>query len=218
MNITKLMLTCVAAIAFDTLTISPAVTQEINPDVLCQKFPLNSRCEDYPATKAKPQTYQLDRQIFCAKFPFNSRCVRSPLEVIKFNLDRSGEDDEWVRIEKRDNKIELIHTTRVKDCLVSGALNGALGALVPFPLPFVEANKYNWEDHQVIEVKFASDSSQSQFILTGKDTLVLPKGVDIYGGLFTITYREKDSIRSVSFKVPSDVTAQTDDTIIIETH
>ena len=67
------MLTCVAALAFDTLTISPAVTQEIDRDILCNKFPQNSRCEDYPATKAEPQIYQLDRRSFCEKFPFNSQ-------------------------------------------------------------------------------------------------------------------------------------------------
>ncbi|WP_319419028.1 hypothetical protein [Pleurocapsa sp. FMAR1] len=78
----------------------------------------------------------------CNKFPLNSQCQQPPLQVIKLNLDRSGEDDQWIRIERQDNKIELLHTTKVKDGRVSGALNGALGFL-PFPLPFVEANKYD---------------------------------------------------------------------------
>ncbi|MGL4619881.1 MAG: hypothetical protein ACRCZS_12610, partial [Chroococcidiopsis sp.] len=110
------------------------------------------------------------------------------------------------------------HTTRVKDGLVSGALNGALG-FVPFPLPFVEANKYDWENHQVIEVTFKSDRCQSNnCTVTGTDTLVLPKGTDIYAGLFTIYYQEKALRRSLSFKIPADLKAETVDTVTIEAH
>lgn len=61
-------------------------------------------------------------------------------------------DDEWVRIEQRDNQLQVFHTTKVKDGLASGVLNGALG-LVPFPLPFIEANKYDWENHKITGVR-----------------------------------------------------------------
>ena len=97
-----------------------------------------------------------------------------------------------MRIEKQDNKVKLSHTTRVKDGLVSGILNGGLG-LVPVPLPFVEVNKYDWEDHQTIKVAFKSDRCEAQHcIVTGKDSITLSDETDLYGGLFTISYQEKD--------------------------
>ena len=185
--INKSILALAGAMAINTLIISSVVTQEVERDTLCKKFPLNSRCENYTSTKSESKIYKINRSAFCEKFPLNSQCQQPPLQVIKLNLDRSGEDDEWVRIEKKANKIKLSHTTKVKDGLVSGALNGALG-FVPFPLPFVEANKYDWENNQVTEVAFKSDRCKVDSCqLKGTDTLVLPEGTDIYAGLFTIS-------------------------------
>lgn len=218
--VTKLTLTLTAAIAIS----SPTVAKEIDRDTLCNKFPLNSRCEDYKLTKSGSKKYRLDRNSFCDKFPLNSQCQQPPLQVIKLNLDRSGEDNEWVRIEQRDNRVKLFHTTKVKDDLASGVLNGALG-FVPFPLPFVEANKYDWENHRVTQVSFKSDCEASRrhrcnvesCVVTGKDTLVLPEGTNVYAGLFTINYREKDLRRSLSFRIPEDIKAETIDTITVQT-
>jgi hypothetical protein len=39
-------------------------------------------------------------------------------------------------------------------------------------------------------------------LISGKDTLVLPKGTDIYAGLFTIEYTEGNLERSIKFRVP----------------
>ena len=213
--ITKLTLALTSTMAINSFAASSAVTQEVDRDTLCNKFPLNSRCEDYKSTKTKsePQIYQFERNAFCDEFPFNSKCQQPLLQVIKLNLDSSGEDDEWVRIEKQANKIKLLHTTRAKDHLVSGVLNGALG-FVPFPLPFVEANKYNWEDHQITEVSFNSDRCKiKNCIVTGKDTLTLPQSADIHQGWFTIKYQEKDLKRSLSFRIPADTKSETIDTI-----
>ncbi len=211
----------VGFIAASALTnLAPVVAQEVERDTLCRKFPLNSRCEGYEPSQNKSdlKTYRLDRDTFCNKFPLNSKCQKPPLQVFKLNLDRSGEDDEWVRLEKQNNTVKLLHTTRVKDHLVSGVLNGGLG-FIPFPLPFVEANKYNWEDHGVTEVSFQSDRCQTEnCTITGKDTLVLPEGTDIQAGLFTIRYRENDLKRSLVFRVPADLKAETVDTIIVETN
>ena len=216
--INRLILVLASAILIDTFAISTVFTQEVDRNTLCSKFPLNSRCEDYQPSKSTPQTYELDRDRFCDKFPLNSQCQQPPLQVIKLNLDRSGEDDEWIRIEQQGNKVKLLHTTKVKDGLISGALNGALG-FVPFPLPFVEANKYDWKDHRVTEVAFKSDSCKTNSCtITGRDTLVLPEGTDIYAGVFTIDYREKDLERSLSFRIPPDTKAKTIDTITVETH
>jgi hypothetical protein len=211
----KLILALTSVMAINSLAVSADVTQKVDRDTLCSKFPLNSECQDYKAIKSESKIYQLDRDSFCNKFPLNSQCQQPALQVIKLNLDRSGEDDEWVRIQKQANKIQLLHTTRVKDGLVSGALNGALG-FVPFPLPFVEANKYDWENHQVIEVAFKSDRCQADnCTITGTDTLILPQGTDIYAGLFTIIYQEKDLRRSLSFKIPAEAKAETASNIII---
>lgn len=216
--IPKLALALTSVMAINSLAVSAAITQKVDRKTLCSKFPLNSLCQDYRATKSESKIYQIDRHTFCNKFPLNSQCQQPALQVIKLNLDRSGEDDEWVRIQKQANKIQLLHTTRVKDGLVSGALNGALG-FVPFPLPFVEANKYDWENHQVIKVTFKSDRCQtSNCTVTGIDTLILPKGTDIYAGLFTIYYQEKDLRRSLSFKIPANLKAETVDTVTIEAH
>lgn len=216
--ITKLTLALATTIIIDTLAISSVFTQEVNRDTLCSKFPLNSRCEDYKSTKSESKIYQINRNAFCDKFPLNSQCQQPPLQIIKLNLDRSGEDDEWIQIKKQANKIKLLHTTRVKDDLASGALNGALG-FVPFPLPFVEANKYDWEDHQVKKVTFTSDRCKnSNRIVTGQDTLTLPEDTDIYAGLFTIDYQEKDLRRSLSFRIPVNIKAETIDTIVVETN
>ena len=196
---------------------SPAVTQEVDRHSLCSKFPLNSRCENFPAVRGTPTTYKLNRDRFCQKFALNSRCQQPPQQVIKLNLDSSGEDNEWVRLEKQDNKVTLFHTTKVKDGLVSGALNGALGLVpVPIPLPFVEANKYNWENHLVTSVSFKSDRCNTKkCVVTGKNSLSLPGGTNIYGGKFTIEYREQNLERSLSFRIPANVKAQTVNTITI---
>ncbi|MEM7758636.1 MAG: hypothetical protein AAF298_10985 [Cyanobacteria bacterium P01_A01_bin.40] len=141
--------------AVDTIIIPTAIAQEIDTDTLCNKFPLNSQCEDYSVTSSQPEIKQLDRNSFCEKFPLNIQCLNSAMQIIKFNLDRSGENDEWVRIEKQDDEVKLFHTIRVKDGLVSGIINGGLGAVL-VPIPF-DINKYDWEDHQVNKITFKSD-------------------------------------------------------------
>ena len=217
MKIINTILALAAVTAINPLVISPVVAQKVERDTLCNKFPLNSRCEDYKLTKSESKIYELNRDRFCDRFPFNSQCQQPPLQVIKLNLDRSGQDDEWVWIEQQANKIKLLHTTQVKDGLVSGVLNGALGFVLP--LPFVEANKYDWEDHQVTEVAFKSNSCKTNSCtIAGKNTLVLPEGTDIYAGVFTIYYQEKDLKRSLSFRIPADTKVETIDTIAVETN
>ena len=213
----RLMLAVVSTVAVNSFAVSSAVTQEIDRQTLCDRFPLNSRCEDYQSTETESKIYQLDRNSFCDKFSSNSKCQQPATEIVKLNLDSLGENEEWIWIEKQANKIKLLHTTKVKDALVSGALNGALGALVPIPLPFVEANKYNWEDSRVTQVAFTSDSCQTNSCtITGTDSLTLPKRTNIYGGLFTISYQEKELKRSLEFRVPPKTKVETIDTVTIE--
>jgi hypothetical protein len=117
--------------------------KEINLDSLCSKFPLNSRCldRDYSLTKPKQKKLEIERDSLCSKFPQNSYCLQAPPQVIKIQLDRSGKKDEWIEIEKQENKIKVKHTTKVKDDLVSGIFDSAL-SFVPVPFPFIELNKY----------------------------------------------------------------------------
>ena len=218
MNTSKLTLATASVLTLNLFISASAKTQEIDRDLLCSKFPLNSHCQDYRATKSESKIYQLDRNSFCDRFPFNSQCQQPAVEIIKLNLDRSGENDEWIRIEKQGNKVNLLHTTRVKDGLVSGALNGALG-FVPFPLPFVKTNKYDWENHQIIKVSFRSDRCQAKnCTVIGKNSITLPEESNVYAGLFTIDYKEKDLRRSLSFRIPTDIKVEQIETITVETY
>ena len=218
-NITKLTFAIAATLLVNEISVSQAASQEVNLDSLCNKFPLNSRCQDYNYSLEEPEqtTVAIERESLCTKFPQNSYCLQEPLKVLRVQLDRSGEKDEWIRMEKQDNTIKILHTTQVKDNLVSGILNGALG-LVPVPLPFVELNDYNWKDHQVTEVVFQPDGCESDSCtVTGVDTLILPEGTDLYAGLLTVKYQEKELGRSVTLRVPTDVTIETITSVTITT-
>jgi hypothetical protein len=128
--LTKSNLALTSVMVFNIFATSPVATQEVDLNSLCRKFPLNSQCQDYLSAKSASQNESLNetdyetedltpsnrqttlsRNAFCTKFPLNSQCQKPPVEVIKLNLDSSGEDDEWVRIEKQANKIKLSHTT-----------------------------------------------------------------------------------------------------------
>lgn len=216
-NITQLTLIVATTLLVNDIAVAQASTEEVNLDSLCSKFPLNSRCQEsnYILEKPEQTTLEIERESLCSKFPQNSVCLQEPPQVLSLRLDRSGEDDEWIRMEKQDNTIKVLHTTRVKDDLVSGVLNGALG-LVPVPLPFVELNDYNWKDHQVTEVVFQPDGCESDSCLvTGVDTLILPDDTDIYAGLLTVKYQEGELGRSVSLRIPTDVEIETITTVTI---
>ena len=216
-NITKLTLAVATTLLVNDIAVSQAATEEANLDSLCNKFPLNSRCidSDYSLREPEQTILEIERESLCSKFPQNSYCLQKPLQVLRVQLDRSGENDEWIRLEKQDNTIKILHRTRAKDDLVSGILNGALG-LVPVPLPFVELNDYDWKDHQVTEVTFQPDGCESDSCtVTGVDTLILPQGIDIYAGLLTVKYQEQELGRSVTLRVPTDVAIETVTTITI---
>ncbi len=218
-SITKLTLAITTTLLVNEILVSQAASEEVNLDSLCNKFPLNSRCQDYNYSLGEPEqtTLEIERENLCTKFPQNSVCLQEPLQVLRIRLDRSGENDEWIRMEKQDNTIKILHTTRVKDNLVSGILNGALG-FVPVPLPFVELNDYDWKDHQVTEVAFQPDGCESDSCkVTGVDTLILPEGTDLYAGLLTVKYQEKELGRSVTLRVPTDVKIETRTSVTITT-
>jgi hypothetical protein len=200
------------------IKVFPAVAQKISLSTLCNKFPLNSRCQNNNLTTNKSNLkinqHAIDRDTFCKKAPLNSYCQQKPVQVYQLNIDSSGEDDEWVRIEKKNNQVNLLHTTKVEDFWATLLIDQALG-FIPYPIPF-DTNQYNWDDHQVIQVSFKSDRCKTDSCLvTGKKTLNLPRGTNIYQGLFTIEYQEEKLRRSLSFKIPADVKPTITNTVIV---
>ena len=79
MNTSKLILAIASILTFNLATSSPAKTAEIDRNLLCRKFPLNSRCQDYPARESEAKIYRLERDSFCDRFPLNSQFANSQL-------------------------------------------------------------------------------------------------------------------------------------------
>lgn len=116
--------------------------------------------------------------------------------------------DEWIRLEQQDDTVEVTHTTRVKNGLTSEIINGGL-EFSPIPIP-IDINNYNWQDHQVKGVIFQPDGCQIDTCqVTGINKLILPKETNIYSGLLTVEYQEKELLRSVRFRVPHDIEKET---------
>jgi hypothetical protein len=154
---------------------------------------------------------EVNRERLCQKFPKNSYCQKAPLQAIKIQLDRSGEDDEWIRIEQNDNTVKLLHTTQVENQLFSGLFDGAL-SFVPFPVPF-SVSPQEWKDHQTTRVSFRADNCTNDCAIAGVNTLTLPKGTNIRAGLFTIEYQEGELLRSITFRIPADAQRETIKTV-----
>lgn len=175
--------------------------QEVDLDTLCQKFPLNSRCQGY-------------------KSPSAAALGQAP-QVIKMKLETSGPDNEWIRIEMSENTVKVLHTTR-SNRGISKLFNGVLGAVSPVPLPGVNFSK--WNDHATTRVAFESDScsllqrlkrpensapqisqpSSQACAIVGTDSVFLAQGMDIRRGRFTIEYTEGNLLRSINFRIPAE--------------
>lgn len=197
-------LTLLATIVlFNGALLQPPHAKEVDLDTLCQKFPLNSRCEGYSSSAPTQSAVTVDR------VP----------QVIRLRLKTSGPDDEWIRIERNENTVKLVHTKRAKRG-ISGVFNGILGAVSPVPLPSI--NSHRWHDHPTTRIVFESDScalsqrliastnlSQndrslhvSSCAIAGTDSVTLAQGTDIYQGRFIIEYSEENLLRSIAFRVP----------------
>jgi hypothetical protein len=192
----------------------PTHAQKIDRESFCQKFPQNSNCNNEPLAPKTTQTNieQVDWDSLCQKFPLNSRCKEGRPETIKIPLASSGAKDEWIRIDKIGDKVKLLHTRESNGGVLSNVLNGAAGAAIPIPIPNFKLGE--WKDNKMTSVMFKPDSCQESpankampendpnCAIAGKNSLVLPKGTDIYAGLFTIEYTEGDLARSITFRVP----------------
>lgn len=196
----------------------PAYAQAVEQDLLCQRFPLNSRCTGYT------QVPQQERP------NLGQGLLGGANQVTKVRLGLSGPDDEWIRIEMSNgtngNVLTAYHTKRVRRELLSNlssialrvgaeqlareAINGYDG-----PVPVPDVNFYRWADHETRRIVFVPDGcsenspallEQSQQLgcdITGTTSITLPSGTDIRAGLLTIEYAEEELVRTVTFRVPS---------------
>lgn len=198
---------------FFTFLISPQVyAQEVDMRILCQRYPLNSRCQE------NNQKNQLE----------------SKADIVKVRLEVSGTQNEWIRIETSNSEsgkttFKAYHTTRVKQNLLSGIttnlLSFGLGQLAnevidgyngPAPVP--DINFYSWSDHKTRRLTFIPDScldsstslenfqplGQPSCAITGINSIVLETGTNIHAGLLTIEYIEKNLIRTITLRVPQN--------------
>jgi hypothetical protein len=125
--------------------------------------------------------------------------------IIKHELDASGKNDEWVRLEITGNIVKMIHT-RVGESEASSIIS-TISSLLTVPTP----SFYRWYDHKTTRVAFQLDNcvqkvisatSASSCLITGIETLMLPSGSNIRQGVITIEYEDRKLLRSVTFRLP----------------
>jgi hypothetical protein len=138
----------------------------------------------------------------------NPKPVKAPAikpTIIKHELDTSGRNDEWVRLEVTGDVVKLLHT-RVGQSETSSIIN----SVASLGLPVSPPNFYRWYDHKTTSVAFKPDdcaasgilATPSTCLITGIDTLTLPSGRNIRQGLITIEYEDRKLIRSITFRLP----------------
>ncbi len=135
--------------------------------------------------------------------PIKARAIKPT--IIKHELDTSGRNDEWVRLEVTGDVIRLLHT-RVGQSETSSIIN----SVASLGLPVSPPNFYRWYDHKTTRVAFKPDdcaasgnlATPSTCLITGIDTITLPSGRNIRQGLITIEYEDRKLIRSVTFRLP----------------
>lgn len=140
----------------------------------------------------------------------NPKPIKEPAikpTIIKYELDTSGRNDEWVRLEITGDVVKLLHT-RVGASETSSAISSVAG-LIP-NLPISPPTFYRWYDHKTTRVAFKPDdctesgnqATRSSCLITGIETLTLLPGRNIRKGLITIEYEDRKLIRSVTFRLP----------------
>jgi hypothetical protein len=116
-------------------------------------------------------------------------------EEIKINLNELNNVSEWVRLERTDREVKLIHTVSAP----SGVAN-VFAKIVPVTLG------HTWYDHLTSRIIFVPDTcaqpSESNCSITGTTDVTLPTGVNVDQGKFTLEYTESKLVRTVTFRVP----------------
>ena len=197
-KIGRLTLIITNTLLVNTLNLSRLQAQPVELDTLCQKFPLNSRCQGY---KSLSQLQDV-----------------TPPQVIKLRLNTSGDRNEWIRVEVSRNTVKLMHTTRRITNL--SRIIRTLSGISPYPVPL--PNFHEWRDHQTTRILFKPDScsdlalvfkqllssafeqpSRPSCTIVGIERVVLPAETDIRQGSFTIDYIERELLRSITFRLPA---------------
>ena len=182
-----------------------ADAQTVDRDELCQRFPLNSRCEGYT--------------------PQNSESVDSletSSQVVNVHLNVTGPEDEMVMLEINeetvgDIRLSAYHIERTEDdgfFTLSNLLNGAIGVVSPVPIPFDLFQSFTSQASQTEYIAFTPDNCMEQMPLmngqgfqladcsiVGTDTLFLSEDVDIRSGFFTLGYMEGTLLRAIIFRI-----------------
>lgn len=186
----------------------PATGQSAD-ETLCRDSPLNSRCQatrvesNTTATAAPPQTLKAKLDTSAES---NTTAATAPRRTLKVKLDTgagSNEISEWVRLEVEGNQVRALHTTNAVSPV------SKVTQFIPLPFLFVP-NFYTWYDHSTTRLVFEPDecalsgSIESSCSLAGADSVLLPDGVDLHQGRFTIEYLDGKVTRTVAFRVPTE--------------
>lgn len=157
----------------------------------------------------------IDWNILCGKFPLNSRCLEGKPEIIKISLDDYGAQNEWIRIDKKGNQVKLLYTRKTSGDVVGQALDGIVDAAVPFPLPFsVYPTQWaDRQTIKIIfrpdNCQLNQEENINNCTISGKDVLNLPQKMNIRAGIFTLEYIEGELIRTITFRIPVNAESET---------
>lgn len=185
-----------------SFTSQEADAQTSELDNLCQKYPRNSRCENYVAVNSETAAAE----------------PASPRQAIRVKLDTTGSDDEIVLLELREETLGDItlsaYHVEETEGLLNTAVNGVVGAFLPVPVPVDLFQIYDSDTSQTEFLAFTPDSCQGEPSLVidsgsnvancsivGTDVIVLSEVMDIRLGFFTLRYREGDLVRATTFKI-----------------
>lgn len=166
-------------------------------------------------TTTKSSIRTIDWDVLCAKFPLNSRCLEGKPEIIKISLDDYGAQNEWIRIDKKGNQVKLLYTRQTSGDVVGQVLDGIVDAAVPFPLPFSVYPKQwiDRQTTKIIFQPDNCQLNQEENInncnISGKDFLNLSPEMNIRAGIFTLEYIEGKLIRTITFRIPVNAESET---------
>lgn len=167
-----------AILFLHSIFLQPANAQEANLDLLCQRSPLNSRCQEHQTSQQDTET---DHKPISPK-------------VIKFKLNDLGGVSEWIRVEMTGNQVKLLHTV-----VAQSGLSRAITSVAKLPI----AIDHTWYDHPTSRIVFQPDGCEnSDCLITGTNSITLTTDTDIYQGQFTLQYTESGWLRTITFRIP----------------
>lgn len=182
-------------------TAPQAVAQPTDINNFCRKYSENARCENFVAISSETANTDI-----------------SPSQVIRVQFDTTGSDREIVLIELIEKTIGDItlaayHVEETEGFLQT-LTNGAVGAVLPVPIPFDVIQVYNSSTSQTNFLAFTPDSCAGDPFMVnnptsdvancsviGTDTIAFSEDVDIRSGAFTLRYTEGDLVRALTFRI-----------------